>query len=475
MPQVGLLGHFVKKPIPILMLPKPTIISTSIFLSQAVKGFITRRLVAVTLLAVSAVTPASAQEGSPLARMMELNRMGEWEQAAQLAEQYLQNGAAKPRPERCHAYASRAFSQTMLGQKASALATLTSFDKECSSLPPGNWLIGFAARIRKELALPPPKPNPMRPARPAQIRPGDFWQTANPATLGIVAEVLEQHRALCERTGADACLVIYKGKIVQELYSARYREPMPAMSSTKSVTGIMVGILLDEGKIKSLDEPVCHYIPEWCEGRRGKVTIRHLLTMTSGLPEMSKDGVGYAADKNSAVIKLSPATEPGASWAYSNEAVQLLSPLLDKAAGEPIQDYARKRLFEPLGMKGTRLRLDEMKHAWTYADMETTPREMARIGLLMLGKGVWQGRRIVSESWVEQSIRKSQEFEPHYGLLWWLYDSPRGYAALGYLNTNLYVFPDEDLIVVRMQAKPFNQQYSYEQGALRLFRRMGGK
>ena len=69
------------------------------------------------------------------------------------------------------------------------------------------------------------------------------------------------------------------------------------------------------------------------------------------------------------------------SWGYA---------VTRTAAGEPIQDYARRRLFEPLGMKKTRLHLDEMKHAWTYADMETTPRDFARIGLLMLRKGMWQ-------------------------------------------------------------------------------------
>jgi CubicO group peptidase (beta-lactamase class C family) len=432
-------------------------------------------MTATLLLILTAAPSASAQDGAPLGRMMELNRAGRWEEAVQLAEEFLKNGAGKPQAERCHAHTSLAFSQAMLAQKTAALATLANFDKECRSLPQDNWLHGFAARIRKELALPPPAPNPMRPARPSQIRAEDFWQTANPSALRINIGALDEHRALCERTGADACLVIHRGKIVQELYSARYREPIMGMSSTKSVTGILVGMLIDDGKIKSADEPVCDYIPQWCEGRRGKVTIRHLLTMTSGLPRMFEDGIGYVGDKNPFVIALSPAKEPGTVWDYSNEGAQLLSPILDRAAGEPIQDYARRRLFEPLGMRRTRLHLDEKNHAWTYGDMETTPREMARIGLLMLNRGTWQGRRILSESWIEESTRKSQALEPRYGLLWWLYDSPQGYAALGNLNTNLYVFPEQELIVVRMQSKPFNQQYSYEQAALRLFRQIGGK
>jgi CubicO group peptidase (beta-lactamase class C family) len=426
---------------------------------------------------LSAATIALPQEDSPLDRMTRLNRMGEWEQAAELAEKFLRDGAARPQAERCHAHASLAFAQTMLGQKTSALAALGNFDEECRSLPPGNWLHGFAARIRKELALPPPAPNPMRPAPPSRTRADDFWQTADAASLGMDTEALQQHRALCERTGAEACLVTYRGKIVQEVYSARYHEPLSAMSATKSVTGLLVGMLVDDGKIKSIDEPVCAYLQEWCAGQKGKVTIRHLLTMTSGLPDLhgATRGVGYEADKNLYVIGLPLVDEPGTKWSYSNEGAQLLSPILDKAAGEPIQDYARKRLFEPLGMLRTRLRVDRRGHAWTYADMATTPRDVARLGVLMLNKGVWEGRRVVSAGWIERSTSRSQEHEPGYGLLWWLYDSPKGYAALGYLNTNLYVFPAQELVIVRMQNRPLNQQDSYEQAALRLFRRMAGK
>ena len=284
---------------------------------------------------------------------------------------------------------------------------------------------------------------------------------------------MKRHAELCRRTGADACLVVYKGKIVQELYGPLYKSPMMAMSSTKSVTGLLIGALLDDGKIKSVDEPVCKYVKEWCAGRKGKVTLRHLLSMTSGLPLMRGESVGFVADKNPFVINLPLATEPGAAWAYSNEGVQLLSPVIDKAAGEPAQDYARRRLFEPLGMSETRLYLDEKQHAWTYAGMETTPRDLARLGLLMLNKGTWRGKRLLSESWVEQSTRHSQKLNPDYGLLWWLV--PNGYAALGHLDTNLYVLPAQDLVVVRMQARPLDPQPLYHTEALAIFKQLTDK
>lgn len=103
------------------------------------------------------------------------------------------------------------------------------------------------------------------------------------------------------------------------------------------------------------------------ENRR-KVTVRHLLTMTSGLKrrigEKGTDAsVGFVGDKNAHIVDLPLTYEPGTRWEYGNEGVQLLSPILDKAAGVPIQDYARTRLFEPLGMRHTSLRVDEKDHA----------------------------------------------------------------------------------------------------------------
>ncbi len=196
--------------------------------------------------------------------------------------------------------------------------------------------------------------------------------------------------------------------------------------------------------------------------------------MTSGLPRMRDSGVGFVADKDAFVERLSPTVEPGTRWDYSNEGAQLLSPILDRAAGEPIQNYARTRLFEPLAMRDTRLHEDERHHAWTYADMETTPRDLAHIGLLMLHRGVWRGRRILSEAWIDASTRPSQRLHPEYGLLWWLHDDPPGFAGHGHLDTDLHVFPALDLIVVRMQAKPLAgvAEGTYEVRALSLYKAM---
>lgn len=414
-------------------------------------------LVTVLTTIAAAATP---QESSPLTQMMELNRSGDWEQAARSAQRFLDAHAERSRDDRCEAYYNLIYAQTRLRRISQAQANLAAYDRDCQNLTPTHWVKREIVKLREELT-------PQKAATP--VRNDDFWQTADPSTLGLNVKALEKHRHLCDQTGADACLVIRRGKIVQEFYSPRYSVPMMAMSSTKSITGLLVGMLIDDGKIKSLDEPVCAYISEWCAGVKGRVTLRHLLTMTSGLPRMYDEGVSSTNDKNGFVIKLPLASEPGTEWAYSNEGVQLLSPILDRAAGEPVQDYARRRLFGPLGMRETRLHLDAQNHAWTYADMETSARDFARIGLLMLHKGMWGNQRIVSARWVEESTKPSQHLNPDYGLLWWLFENPAGFAALGYLDTNLYVFPRQELIIVRMQAKPTGNQTHYGREALPLF------
>jgi CubicO group peptidase (beta-lactamase class C family) len=426
------------------------------FLRLAVLTLLLAALACATLF-----TPrVSARQDATTSKMLELNRSGAWDEAARLAQDFLKAGGSRPLAQRCEAFYSLAYAQMRLSKSAEALETLATFDKECKGLR-DHWVAAETPRLRAELSARPPSP---------RARDDDFWQTADPSALGLNVGALKRHADLCLRTGADACLVVYKGRIVQELYGRGYKSPMMAMSSTKSVTGLLVGALIDDGKLKSADEPVCKYVREWCGGTKGKVTLRHLLTMTSGLPRLSDKSVGWVGDKNTFVINLPLATEPGAAWAYSNEGVQLLSPVIDMAAGEPAQDYARRRLFEPLGMNETRLHLDEQGHAWTYGDMETTPRDFARLGLLMLNKGVWGGRRVLSESWVSESTKPSQPLGPNYGLLWWLIPDAKGYAALGHLDTNLYVIPDQELIVVRMQSKPLKPQPPYHAEAVPLFR-----
>ena len=435
------------------------------------------RVIAISLIAAVA-SRATAQDGGIAEKILELNRRGKWSEAASLAKQSLadQSSLSDSGPV-CSIRAELVYALTRLKNREAAYAELSDFDDHCSNSKIDVGMTAEISQLRRVLATGMSDSIATEPAGNNQRSSSNndaFWRVGDPVALGMNAKALDEHRALCQRTGADACLVVFRGQIVQEWYSDSYRRPAYAMSTTKSITGILVGLLVDDGRIQSLDETVCGYISLWCTGIRRMVTVRHLLTMTSGLPRMRDSGVGFVRDKDPFVIHLSPTSQPGSVWSYSNEGAQLLSPILDRAAGEPIQKYAQRRLFNPIGMADTRLHLDDRQHAWTYADMETTPRDLARVGLLMLNNGKWRGRQIVSKRWVESSTRPSQKLNPDYGLLWWLHDDPPGFAGHGHLDTDLHIFPTLGLVVIRMQAKPVPgvPEGTYDVQALPIFKTM---
>ena len=286
------------------------------------------------------------------------------------------------------------------------------------------------------------------------------WTVAHPDTIGLNLDALEAHLDFCQKSAADACLVAVHGFIVQEWYSPAYKyaRMIDIHSATKSLTGLLTGMLIDDGKIRSIDEPASDFLPQWEIGRRAGVTLRHLLTMTAGVPRL-RSWNGPARGRPSVhsgterAMKLPLDFEPGRQWAYSNEGTTLLSPILEHAAGIPLAQYARERLFDPLGMYWTTLHVDEYGDTETYGGMKTTARDLARIGQLMLNRGQWNDQQIVSEEWVRRSVQPISQKE--YGLLWWIDTSTESFAALGSLNNQLWVFPDLDLVAVRLQrAKP---------------------
>lgn len=407
---------------------------------------------AVTVVAIAILMAAPHARAQSPDSVMALNRAGQWAEAARLARAALENrGPEVTLATACELAYHLAYATTRLGRTEEATHALRAFDDyACASELEGSWVPAEMVRLRAELGI---DPSATTAGPPSESNADGFWRTGDPIEFGLDTAVLGEHLQLCRRTGADACLVVRGGRIVQEWSSPRYREPITAMSTTKSIAGLLAGMLIDDGRL-SLDTRVCESVAEWCTGRRGGVTVRHLLSMTSGLPRYEDRSVGFVADKNAFVIALEPEHEPGTRWAYSNEGVQLLEPILTAAAGVPLQDYARDRLFETIGMLDTRMNTDAAGRAWTYADLETTPRDLARIGILMLQRGSWNGEQVVSEDWVRQSTTPSQELNDRYGYLWWLHPEERGYAGHGHLDTHLHVYPELDLVIVRMQARP---------------------
>lgn len=238
--------------------------------------------------------------------------------------------------------------------------------------------------------------------------------------LGVDGKALDELVAEAERTKSDALVVLKDGQVVAERYFGQKRGPIETMSITKSITALAVVMLVESGKLRSLDEPVSRFIPEFAQGKRSAVTVRHLLTQTSGLAH-GKDAkaLNGQKDRTAYARRASVVDEPGAVFSYNNEATQLLSVVVEKAAGKPVDAYLDAALFRPLGIRGWQWDRDGGNNVQTYYGLALEARDLAKIGQLLLDQGKFGGRQLLSKESVAM-LHAPSDKSAYYGLLWWI-------------------------------------------------------
>ncbi len=263
---------------------------------------------------------------------------------------------------------------------------------------------------------------------------------------------------------ANEVLIIYKGKEIAYWYDDSCTKPgMGTSSMLKSWTGLAFGTLLDQGLIGSLEEPACKWLPEWKEGCEKNVSLRHLITMTSGFNRRGgTKGILAQDDNYNYLMETRLDTMPGMKFGYSNESVQLLGMVLERASGMDAQAYFKKHLFAPLGMNSTTLVKDRSGKNWvTYGGCLTTIRDAAKIGMLLRNNGQYNGIQIVSEDWINNSLTPSA-LASYYGQLWWIDGNSKHFnvAAMGDPGVMMIWFPGLDLLFLRNQACKTEMKYS---------------
>lgn len=221
-------------------------------------------------------------------------------------------------------------------------------------------------------------------------------------------------------THSDAVLVLKDGKPVAEYYSQAAKRKIELMSCTKSIVNFGIGRLIDQGKIKSLDQSVYEFYPEWKQGRKKLITIRHLLDQTSGLQNVRTTYVEIEPAPN--FIKLALAAElerePGKVFSYNNKAVNLLAGIIERASGKRMDIYFRDEIFKPMGIVDYKWRTDRAGNPEAMAGLQLMASDFAKFGELVLNNGRWGSTRIVSEHWIQESM--TPQAVSYYGLLWWL-------------------------------------------------------
>lgn len=258
---------------------------------------------------------------------------------------------------------------------------------------------------------------------------------ATPESRGVDPVALAEALAAAEDlAGLDAVVVVRDGRVIGE--AERFNdlsETHHIRSVTKSVTSLLVGIAIDRGFIGSVDERMVDYLPAGLrpsDPDGDAITLRHLLTHTAGF-KWNEDTEWYLWVNNSDparfILNRPVITTPGSRFVYSTAAVHLLSVIVAEATGMDTEAFAEEVLFQPLGISDHRWDRDRQGRAFGGHGLQLTTEDMAKLGLVLQGHGLYHGARVASDSWVRQSssiqVPLDGSFGPlseiDYGLLWW--------------------------------------------------------
>ncbi len=299
------------------------------------------------------------------------------------------------------------------------------------------------------------------------------WESLDPEDLGWNHEAINGLDAYMESTNTRALLVLKNGKMVIEKYRGKSLLGLPFTknstwywaSAAKTLTATLAGVAQQEGHLK-LDIPSNTYLGVgWTSlepDQESAITVKHHLAMTTGLDEkVNKDCTAPDC--------LTYKTDPGNRWFYHNAPYTLIDGIISKATNTSFDDYFNTKLRDRIGMDGF----------WNYVDYNhlyfSTPRAMARFGLLFLNGGKWDQETILNASHTQDMLTPSQDLNPSYGYLWWLNgksshilpglaisfqgpilpNAPMDiFAGLGKNGQGVFVSPGEGLVVIRMGDNP---------------------
>lgn len=271
-----------------------------------------------------------------------------------------------------------------------------------------------------------------------------------------------------------AFLVIQNDSIKYEEYWDTYNDSSltNAFSATKSIISLLVGIAIDEGKIKSIDQKIGDFFPEIKGKYSGEVSIIDLLTMSSGLnwdesygsPFSKTTQAFYGSNLEKLIFDLEIYEKPGQKFNYLSGTTQLLAFVLQKACGKTISEYASEKLWKPIGAQHDALwyldKANGMEKA--YCCFTSNARDFARIGQLVLDSGRFNGKQIISENYISLLSKpdtflrddKNQAVD-YYSLHWWIinYNGMKITYARGILGQYIFVIPQKNAVVVRLGHK----------------------
>ncbi|MGE0792149.1 MAG: serine hydrolase domain-containing protein [Sandaracinaceae bacterium] len=300
--------------------------------------------------------------------------------------------------------------------------------------------------------------------------PGQFpteeWRHVAPEEAGVDSRVLAAalEDALDGGLHLHELLVVRHGAIVLDARFFPYdgTRPHDVGSCTKTLTSLAVGAALESGAIASLDAPVLSFFPERSfahdDARKRALTLEDLLTMRSGLDcvaepaEPTLSAMIASPDPIQFTLDLPMVADPGAAWSYCGPASHVASAVVGATTGMPEDEWLRARLFDRIGVGEVVWPRDAQGVAHGWGDARVDAEDLARVGLLLLHGGEWDGERLLDPAWVSAATTNrvgSAGPASGYGYQIWI-ESGGGFYANGRGGQFVFVQPDEDLVIVAL-------------------------
>jgi len=310
-----------------------------------------------------------------------------------------------------------------------------------------------------------PKPGPLSAPEPLEpYWPTEAWRTCAPEQQGLdsarLAKMLEEMAK--EGDAIDSVLVVRNGYLVLDAVVAPYQRGKAHIihSCTKSVVSTLIGIAIASDEMEGIDQPLLEIFPDKqaanLDARKEAITLEDMLMMAGGLDCQDSwlyrwEGLRQMRGTDDWVqfmLDLPMVAEPGSKFEYCNGGSFLLSAIVQEATGQSAEDYARERLFGPLGMADWMWPQNPQGISIGWGELHLRPHDMARFGYLFLNEGQWDGAQIVPVEWVAAATqpRIRGNLQPEYGYQWWINEDV--YMALGYAGQYIIVAPELDLVVV---------------------------
>lgn len=312
------------------------------------------------------------------------------------------------------------------------------------------------------------------------IWPTNGWETINPISASMKANTLNGMDNYIENwndahplSHLDSVVVFRNGYLVKDWYYLLWdAEDIHSLwSVTKSFTGTLMGIAIQEGFIPSVNEFVLDYFTDRnisnVDSRKEAITIEHLLMMSTGLAYPGDDFIWSswmnAPDQVQFILNLPMATTPGSIFNYDTGGSHLLSAIIQEATNMTMVDFALQYLFKPLGITKFNWQADKQNITYGGHGLFLTPGDMAKLGYLYLNDGYWDGQKILPTNWTQTVTQTEWGLGGGWGYAqqWWTQSYLNAYCARGRYGQSIFVLPEHDIIVVFTASLSVSEEEPY--------------